>query len=146
MVVIFCDASYNEKTLKCGCGIIIKEIIPNGLKETRINVSDYAVDNNDAELKAVLHGLEYIDKHSNETLNVVTDSQVAINELKKAVYHTNSNVTDINPKYRETIKSIVHKLAGKRLKLYHCKGHSNRQQKYSQIQAVCDKLAKKSRC
>lgn len=39
MVVLFCDASFDENTKKCGCGIVIKQLIPNGVKETRINVS-----------------------------------------------------------------------------------------------------------
>ncbi len=145
MVVIFCDASFDNETKKCGCGIVIKQLIPNGVKETRITISDYAIDSNDAELKAVMHGLRHVDKPLPETINIVTDSQVAIEQLKKAIYRGDCSVEEVNPKYQTTVQRVIHELAGERVRLYHCKGHTDRQRKYSQIQAVCDRLAKKSR-
>lgn len=145
MVVIFCDASFDNGTKKCGCGIVIKQLIPNGVKETRINVSDYAIDNNDAELKAIMHGLRHVDKPLPETINIVTDSQVAIKQLKKAIYRGDCSVEEVNPKYQTTVQKIIHEIAGERVRLYHCKGHTDRQRKYSQVQAICDRLAKKSR-
>lgn len=145
MVVIFCDASFNENTKKCGCGIVIKQLIPNGVKETRINVSDYAVDSNDAELKAIMHGLRHIDKPQPSPINIVTDSIVAINQLERAIYREDGNVSDVNPKYKNTVKRIVHEIACERIKLHHVKGHTDKQRKYSQVQAICDRLAKKAR-
>lgn len=145
MVVIFCDASFNDETKKCGCGIVIKQLIYGGTKEIRIKVSDYAVDNNDAELKAIMHGLRHVDKPNPEAINIVTDSIVAIDELKKAIYRGDSSVENVNPKYQNTVKMIIHELAGERVRLYHCKGHTNKKQRYYQMQAICDRMAKGGR-
>lgn len=145
MACVWCDASFDETTLKCGCGIVIKQLIHGGIKETRIQVKDYAVDNNDAELKAILHGIRHVDKPLPEPINIITDSVVAIEQLKKAVYRGDSSAENVNPKYQETVQRIIHELAGERIRFYHCKGHTDKQRQYSHIQAICDKLSRKAR-
>lgn len=145
MVVIFCDASFEDDTKKCGCGIVIKQLIPSGIKETRIQIKDYAVDNNDAELKAILHGLEHVDKPTPETINIVTDSQVAIGIMNSFIHRADGKVDHVNPKYQQTAKRIYRASECHRIRLHHTKGHSNKHRQYSNIQAICDKLAKKAR-
>lgn len=137
MVVIFCDASFDDKTKKCGCGIVIKQMIKNGLKEIRIQIKDYAVDNNDAELKAILHGLRNIDIKKSKLINIATDSMVAVKILK--------GITTPNQKYQETVNLIQKELSGRKIRVYHVKGHANKN-KYHHIQEICDKLSKKARC
>lgn len=144
MVVIYCDASFNKETLKCGCGVVIKQLIPGGIKETRLQISDYAQDNNEAELKAVMHSLRHLDKPQRETINIVTDSQVAINEMKKVINKASLDISLVSPKYQETVKRILREIEGERIRVYHVKGHSSKQKEYSQFNQICDRLAKKS--
>lgn len=78
-------------------------------------------------------------------INIITDSIVAINQLERSIYRADGNVSDVNPKYQTTVKRIIHELACERVRLYHIKGHTDKQRKYSQVQAICDRLAKKAR-
>lgn len=146
MVCVWCDASFDETTLKCGCGIVIKQLIQGGIKETRIQVSGYAKDNNEAELLSIYHGILHIDKPcGGKPINVITDSVTAIEALEKCVWHGDYSVQEVNPKYQDICRRILQALGGKRICLYHCKGHSKKLNKYNQIQMICDKLARKAR-
>jgi ribonuclease HI len=145
MTSIWCDASYNEQTKKAGCGIVIKQLLYNGIKETRIQVSEYAADNNCAELIAIKHGLRHVDKPQPRPICIITDSAVALEILRKTIHRVDGNYDDINPKYRKVVADIVHELAGERVRLYHIKGHTKKNDRYHETQVLCDKLAKQSR-
>lgn len=60
MVQIWADGSFNPKTKDAGIGIIIRQMIKGGIKETRINLKTKAEDNNQAELLAIYHALQNI--------------------------------------------------------------------------------------
>lgn len=144
MVCVWCDASFDHETKKCGCGIVIKQLISGGVKETRIKVSDYAIDGNDAELKAVLHGVRHVDKPLPVAINIITDSAVTIDLLKKVIYRGNYSLEGVSPKYHATLTRIINELGGERVRLYHVRGHTDKQRKYSEIQAICDKMAREA--
>lgn len=57
---IWVDGAFNHKTKEAGLGILIREIIPNGTKETRLHVKTKAEDNNQAELLAIYNALQHI--------------------------------------------------------------------------------------
>jgi ribonuclease HI len=143
MVVMFCDASYNNG--HCGCGVVIKQLIHGGVKEVRINVKDYAVDNNDAELKSILHGLRHVDKPQSSWIHIVTDSAVAIEILNKCIYRADGDLSGVKEKYRNTVASIIHEIAGEKIRLHHVKGHTKKKDRYHETQNLCDRLAKLSR-
>lgn len=136
MVCVWCDASYDDKTKKCGLGVVIKQLVFGGVKESRIQVKDCAIDNNEAELKAIRLGIMHVDKPLREPIHIVTDSMVAINALKDPEHCPD--------KYKALVKNIIHCMGGERVRIYHCKGHNQKGNKYSHIQAICDKLAKKA--
>ena len=137
MVCVWCDASFDNETKKCGLGVVIKQLILGGIKESRIQVKDNAVDNNEAELKAIRLGVMHVDKPLPEPIFIVTDSKVAINALKDPEH--------CPEKYKALVKNIYHHIGCERVRFYHCKGHQKKNNRYTNIQAICDKLAKKAR-
>ena len=57
---IWVDASFNCKNKEAGLGILIRQLIKDGVKEIRINLKTKAEDNNQAELLAIYNALPFI--------------------------------------------------------------------------------------
>ena len=135
MCQIWCDAAYNDKTHKAGLGILIRQIIDGGIKETKIQIQTTAVDNNHAELLAIYHALLNLKglPHG-EPLFIITDSQIAIDAITKG--------TPI--KYQELAGNIRGMLCCENWRIYHKKAHTNKKDRYSTRQDISDKLAKKA--
>lgn len=135
---IWVDASFNYRTKEAGLGILIRQIIKDGVKETRINLKTKAEDNNQAELFAIYNALQHIKgSPKNEPIFIITDSKIAIESV-------------LNPetkkyKYREIAERIRGMLYCDKWKIYHKKAHTCRQDRYSIRQAIADRLAKASR-
>lgn len=54
------DASFNPKTKDAGLGIMIRQLVKGGIKETRIKLKVKAEDNNQAELLSIYYALQNI--------------------------------------------------------------------------------------
>ena len=138
MVQVWCDSSFNSQTKECGCGILIRQLIPNGIKETRLQIKDDAVDNNQAELKAIYHALQHIKGlPKDEPIFIITDSMIAIESI---LYPGTKK-----DKYREYGERIRSMLYCENWRIYHKKAHTNNNDRYSIRQAIADKLAKGAR-
>ena len=135
---IWVDAAFNHKTKQAGLGILIRELIPNGVKETRLRIKTRAEDNNQAELLAIYHALQHIKgSKPKEPIFIITDSQIAI----ESILHPETK----KDKYREIAERIRGMLYCERWKIYHKKAHTGRRDRYSIYQDLADKLAKKAR-
>lgn len=135
MCQIWCDGSFNSKTHEAGLGILIREYVQHGFKETRIHLKCKAKDNNQAELIAIYNSLQHL-KHlpNDEPLFIVTDSQTAISTIQ--------NPDNKPDKYKYYGNLIRENLTGRKWKIYHKKAHTKKQDRYSLLQAVSDRLAK----
>ena len=132
---IWTDSSYNCKTKDAGLGILIRQLIPNGTKETRINLKTKAEDNNQAELLAVYHALQYIKgTPKEEPIFIITDSRIAIDSIL--------NPETKKDKYRAIAERIRGMLYCEKWRIYHKKAHTGRKDRYSINQAITDRLAK----
>lgn len=135
---IWTDASFNPKTKDAGLGIIIRQLVKDGIKEARINLRTKAEDNNQAELLAIYHALQNIQgTPKEEPIFIVTDSQIAID----SILHPETK----KDKYREVAERIRAMLYCERWKIYHKTAHTGRQDRYSIRQAITDKMAKRAR-
>lgn len=135
---IWTDASFDHNTKEAGLGIMLRQRLKNGMKETRLSLSVKAEDNNQAELLAIYHALQHIkgvpDK---EPLFIITDSTVAIDSIKHPEHKPE--------KYKEIAERIRGMLFCEKWKIYHRKAHTERQDRYSVNQAITDYLAKQGR-
>lgn len=138
MVQIWADGSFNPKTKDAGLGIIIRQMIKGGIKETRINLKTKAEDNNQAELLAIYYALQNINGvPKKEPVFIVTDSKIAID----SILHPETK----KDKYRAIAERIRGMLYCENWRIYHKTAHTKRQDRYSIRQAITDKLAKKAR-
>jgi ribonuclease HI len=138
MVQIWADGSFNPKTKDAGIGIIIRQMIKGGIKETRINLKTKAEDNNQAELLAIYHALQNINGvPKKEPVFIVTDSKIAID----SILHPETK----KDKYRSIAERIRGMLYCENWRIYHKTAHTGQQDRYSIRQAITDKLAKKAR-
>lgn len=134
-VQIWADASFNNWTKEAGLGILIREIIPNGVKETKLSIKTKAADNNQAELLAIYHALQHIKgAPREEPIFIITDSQIAIDCIKHP-----ENKCD---KFREVAERIRGMLYCENWRIYHKKAHTRNKDRYSVRQAITDRLAK----
>lgn len=135
---LWCDSSFDSKTKDAGLGILIRQLIPNGIKETRISLKTKAEDNNQAELLSIYHALQHIKGVPlDEPLFIITDSVVAI----ESILHPETK----KEKYKEIAERIRGMLYTSKWKIYHKKAHTGKQDRYSQRQALSDLLAKKGK-
>lgn len=132
---IWVDGAFNHKTKEAGLGILIREIIPNGTKETRLHVKTKAEDNNQAELLAIYNALQHIKgSPRSEPIFIITDSQIAIDCIRQP-----ENKCD---KFREVAERIRGMLYCEKWRIYHKKAHTRNKDRYSVRQAITDRLAK----
>lgn len=132
---IWTDASFSPWTKEAGLGILIRQIIPDGIKETRLTIKTKAEDNNQAELLAIYHALQHIKgAHREEPIFIITDSQTAIDCI--------NNPENKCDKFREVAERIRGMLYCEKWKIYHKKAHTGSKDRYSVRQAIADKLAK----
>lgn len=132
---IWTDASFNHKTKEAGLGILIRQLVKGGTKETRINLKTKAEDSNQAELLAIYYALQNIQGiPKEEPIFIITDSKIAID----SILHPETKKT----KYRVIAERIRGMLYCDKWKIYHKKAHTGRQDRYSINQAISDKLAK----
>lgn len=135
---IWVDASFNKWTKEAGLGILIREIIPNGVKETKLSIKTKAADNNQAELLAIYHALQNIrGTPKEEPIFIITDSKIAID----SILHPETK----KYKYRDIAERIRGMLYCEKWKIYHKTAHTGRQDRYSIRQAITDKIAKRAR-
>lgn len=138
MCQIWTDASFDCKTKEAGLGILIRHLIPYGVKETRIRLKTKAEDSNQAELLAIYHALQHIEgTPPKEPIFIITDSKIAIDSI---LYPETKQ-----DKYREISERIRGMLYCENWKIYHKKGHTGNRDRYSLRQALTDKLAKQAR-
>lgn len=132
---IWVDASFNYKNKEAGLGILIRQLIKDGVKETRINLKTKAEDNNQAELLAIYNALQHIKgSPKNEPIFIITDSKIAID----SILHPETK----KDKYREIAERIRSMLYCDKWKIYHKKAHTGNKDRYSIRQAITDRLAK----
>lgn len=135
---ILTDASFNPKTKTAGLGIMIRQLVKGGIKETRIKLKTKAEDNNQAELLAIYHALQHIEGASpQEPIFIITDSKISIDSI---LYPETKK-----DKYRTIAERIRGMLYCENWKIYHKKGHTGNKDRYSLRQALTDKLAKKAK-
>lgn len=135
MCQIWTDASFDSKTKEAGLGILIRQLIPHGIKETTLRIKTKAEDSNQAELLAIYHALLNIKGlPKDEPLFIITDSQIAINAITKG--------TPI--KYQDLAGNIRGMLCCENWRIYHKKAHTGNKDRYSTRQDMSDKLAKKA--
>lgn len=116
-------------------GILIRQLVKGGTKETRINLRTKAEDSNQAELLAVYYALQNIKgSPKEEPIFIITDSQIAIDSIL--------NPENKKEKYRDIAERIRAMLYCERWKIYHRKAHTGKQDRYSIRQAITDMLAK----
>lgn len=60
MAQIWVDAAYDNKTHKAGLGILIRQMIDGGIKETTLRIKTKAEDSNQAELLGIYYALQNI--------------------------------------------------------------------------------------
>lgn len=132
---IWLDAGYTPRTGEARLGIIIRQLVPGGTKETRLQLKTKAVDNNQAELKAIYYALQNIKgSPRREPIFIITDSKIAIECIK--------NPSNKKDKYRQIAECIRGMLYGEKWRIYHKKAHTNNQDRYSIRQAMADKLTR----
>lgn len=132
---IWTDASFNHKTKEAGLGILIRQLVKGGTKETRINLKTKAEDSNQAELLAIYYALQNIQGiPKDEPIFIITDSKIAID----SILHPETKKT----KYRVIAERIRGMLYCDKWRIYHKKAHTGRQDRYSINQAISDRLAK----
>lgn len=132
---IWLDAGYTPRTGEARLGIIIRQLVPGGTKETRLQLKTKAVDNNQAELKAIYYALQNIKgSPKREPIFIITDSKIAIECIK--------NPSNKKDKYRQIAECIRGMLYGEKWRIYHKKAHTNNQDRYSIRQAMADKLTR----
>lgn len=132
---IWVDAAFNHKTKQAGLGILIRELISNGVKETRLRIKTRAEDNNQAELLAIYHALQHIKGcKPKEPVFIITDSQIAIDSI--------NSPEGKKYKYRELAERIRGMLYCEKWKIYHKKAHTGGKDRYSVYQDIADRLAK----
>ena len=135
---IWTDASFNPKTKDAGLGIMIRQLVKGGIKETRIKLKVKAEDNNQAELLSIYYALQNIKgTPPKEPIFIITDSKIAIDSI---LYPETKQ-----DKYREISERIRGMLYCENWKIYHKKGHTGNKDRYSLRQALTDKLAKQAR-
>lgn len=135
---IWTDAGFDPKTKNAGLGILIRQLVPNGVKETRIKLKVKAEDNNQAELLSIYYALQNIKgTPPKEPIFIITDSKIAIDSI---LYPETKQ-----DKYREISERIRGMLYCENWKIYHKKGHTGNKDRYSLRQALTDKLAKQAR-
>lgn len=135
---IWVDAAFNHKTKQAGLGILIRELIPNGVKETRLRIKTRAEDNNQAELLAIYNALQHIKgSKPKEPIFIITDSKTAIDSI--------NSPEGKKYKYRELAERIRGMLYCEKWKIYHKKAHTGGKDRYSVYQDIADRLAKKAR-
>lgn len=135
---IWTDASFNSQTKEAGLGILIRQLVKNGIKETRLKLKTKAEDNNQAELLAVYYALQNIKgTPQKEPIFIVTDSQIAID----SILHPETK----KDKYRDIAERIRGMLYCQKWKIYHKTAHTGNQDRYSINQAITDRLAKQAR-
>lgn len=135
---IWVDAAFNHKTKQAGLGILIRELISNGVKETRLRIKTRAEDNNQAELLAIYHALQHIKgSKPKEPIFIITDSKTAIDSI--------NSPEGKKYKYRELAERIRGMLYCEKWKIYHKKAHTGGKDRYSVYQDIADRLAKKAR-
>lgn len=116
-------------------GILIRQLVKGGTKETRLNLKTKAEDSNQAELLAVYYALQNIKEiPKKEPIFIITDSKIAID----SILHPETKKT----KYRVIAERIRGMLYCEHWKIYHRKAHTGRQDRYSIRQAITDMLAK----
>lgn len=132
---IWVDASFNPKTKDAGLGIMIRQLVKGGTKETRIKIKTKATDNNQAELLAIYYAVQNIQgTPKDESIFIITDSQIAID----SILHPERK----KDKYRIIAERIRGMLYCEKWQIYHKKAHTGRQDRYSINQAISDRLAK----
>lgn len=137
-IQIWTDASFNPKTKKAGLGILIRQLIPNGIKEIRLTIRTLAEDNNQAELYAIFYALQHIQSLKiKEPIFIMTDSKIAI----EAVKHPENKKS----KYKDVAECIRGMLYCERWRIYHKKAHTGNRDRYSIRQDIVDRLAKYAR-
>jgi len=138
MCQIWTDASFDSKTKEAGLGILIRQLIPHGIKETTLRIKTKAEDSNQAELLAIYYALQNINGvPKKEPVFIVTDSKIAID----SILHPETK----KDKYRAIAERIRGMLYCENWRIYHKTAHTKRQDRYSIRQAITDKLAKKAR-
>lgn len=116
-------------------GILIRQLVKGGTKETRLNLKTKAEDSNQAELLAVYYALQNIKgTPKEEPIFIITDSKIAIDSIL--------NPENKKTKYRTIAERIRGMLYCENWRIYHKKAHTGRQDRYSINQAITDKLAK----
>ena len=132
---IWTDASYNCQTKEAHLGILIRQLVPGGVKETRLQLKTKAEDNNQAELKAIYYALQNIKGSSpKEPIFIITDSALAIACIK--------NPENKKEKYKGLAECIRGMLYCEKWRIYHKKAHTNRRDVYSLRQAITHNLTK----
>lgn len=138
MVQIWTDASFNNYTKNAGLGILIRELIPGGVKETKISLKTKAEDNNVAELQAIYYALQNIKGlRKDEPIFIITDSKIAIDCIK--------NPEGKCEKFRGLAECIRGMLYCEKWRIYHKKAHTKNKDRYSVRQELVDKIAKNAR-
>lgn len=138
MCQIWTDASFDSKTKGAGLGILIRQLIPHGIKETTLRINTKAEDSNQAELLAIYHALQNIQgKPKEEPIFIITDSKIAIDSILQPETK--------KYKYRDIAERIRGMLYCERWKIYHKTAHTGRQDRYSIRQAITDKMSKRAR-
>lgn len=132
---IWVDAGFTAETKEARLGIIIRQLIPGGVKETKIKLKTKAEDNNQAELFAIYHALQNIKGcPKGEPIFIITDSKIAIDSIK--------NPENKKDKYKRIAECIRGMLYTEKWKIYHKKAHTGRHDVYSLRQAMADKLTR----
>lgn len=132
---VWTDAGYNCKTKEARLGIVIRQLIPEGVKETRLQIKTKAEDSNQAELKAIYYALQNIPgSSSKEPIFIITDSALAIACIK--------NPENKKEKYRHLAECIRGMLYCENWKIYHKKAHTNSRDVYSLRQALTHNLTR----
>lgn len=104
---IWVDASFNPKTKEAGLGILIRQLVKGGTKETRLNLKTKAEDNNQAELLAVYYALQNIKGSSKEEpIFIITDSKIAIDTPMFICY--NSFYLVYKARFRNNIFHLIY--------------------------------------
>lgn len=117
---------------------MIREIIPGGVKETKLSIKTKAEDNNVAELQAIYHALQHIKgARKDEPIFIITDSKIAIDCIK--------NPEGKCEKFRGLAECIRGMLYCEKWRIYHKKAHTRNRDRYSVRQGIVDFLANDAR-
>ena len=128
---IFTDASGSGGVV--GISYVITDIHHNilGMKAKTI----FGVDNNTAELEAILFALQNMPERK-EFITIVSDSIYALNCVE------GNHCRDFE---RETLEKIQEKLAGKKWKPFWIKGHTHDGTVLSEFNSLADSMTRKER-